>query len=276
MRRSACVAKSGVAKKRVGARKVAEVPAKVLQELEAGKLETANLVESLAVDQFALAGNVLPSLGLQSSLLAVQEMRSTLKKTTIVQVISLMGRALASQASTATDRKELLRLLANHPSDMVRNWGAATVGEIRHSSWQARLTAIKPFADDTHFGVREIAWMAIRPNVAEDLEAAFEGLMLWAESPRENLRRFASELTRPRGVWCKHLDELKANPGLALPLLEMLRSDPSKYVRDSVGNWLNDAAKSQPAWVKSICRRWRQESATVETEAILKRAMRSL
>lgn len=270
------MAKTSVAKKRVGARKVAEVPANVLRELEAGRLETANLVESLAVNQFVLAENVLPELGLRSALVAAQAMRGTLKKTTIVQVISLMGRALASQATTASDRKEVLRLLANHPSDMVRNWGAATVGEISHASWQARLSAIKPFADDTHFGVREIAWMAVRPNVGADLEAALVGLMPWAESPRENLRRFASELTRPRGVWCKHLDELKVNPGLALPLLEMLRSDSSKYVRDSVGNWLNDAAKSQPAWVKSVCRRWRQESATTETEAILKRAMRSL
>lgn len=270
------MAKSGAVKKRVGARKVAEVPEKVLRELEAGRLETANLVECLAVDQFVLAENVLPALGLHSSLAAAQEMRRSLKKTTIVQVIALMGRALASQASTAADRKEVLRFLASHPSDLVRNWGAATAGEFSYPSWQARLTAIKPFADDAHFGVREIAWMAIRPSVSDDLEAALESLMPWTESPRENLRRFASELTRPRGVWCKHLEVLKANPGLATPLLEVLRSDSSKYVRDSVGNWLNDASKTQPAWVKSICRRWRQESATAETETILKRAMRSL
>jgi 3-methyladenine DNA glycosylase AlkC len=47
-------------------------------------------------------------------------------------------------------------------------------------------------------------------------------------------------------------------------------------VRDSVANWLNDAAKDQPAFVRETCARWRRESQTAETAYIAKRALRSI
>jgi 3-methyladenine DNA glycosylase AlkC len=108
------------------------------------------------------------------------------------------------------------------------------------------------------------------------LEPAIESLVGWAEHVDANLRRCASEVTRPCGVWCAHLTRVKAEPQLALPILEPLKSDGSKYVRDSVGNWHNDASKSQPAWVRRVTSRWRKESKTPETAYIVKKALRTI
>jgi 3-methyladenine DNA glycosylase AlkC len=69
---------------------------------------------------------------------------------------------------------------------------------------------------------------------------------------------------------------LKTDPELGMTILEPLRSDSSKYVRDSVANWLNDAGKTQPEWVRQLCRRWTKESPTAETAMIIKRATRNL
>ena len=98
----------------------------------------------------------------------------------------------------------------------------------------------------------------------------------WASSKDENIRRFTTESIRPRGVWCKHIERLKTEPELALPVLEKLKTDSSKYVQDSVGNWLNDASKTSPDFVEDLCERWQSESANKHTEKIIRKALRTL
>jgi 3-methyladenine DNA glycosylase AlkC len=173
-------------------------------------------------------------------------------------------------------RTTLLRSLTTHVSDSVRTWANVVAVAEPGLNLAERLAASRTFAADSHFGVREGAWLTFRPFLAADLEHGLELLQAWVEDDDANVRRFAVEGTRPRGVWCTHLGELKESPELGLPLLEPVRSDASRYVRLSVANWLNDASKSRPEWVREVCADWTRSSPTNETAWIVNHATRSL
>lgn len=82
--------------------------------------------------------------------------------------------------------------------------------------------------------------------------------------------------TRPIGVWTAHLPELKEKPELALPLLDPLHADPARYVRNAVVNWLIDASKSRPDWVRATCARWQQQSDGKAAAYVVKRRLRTI
>jgi 3-methyladenine DNA glycosylase AlkC len=193
-----------------------------------------------------------------------------------MQCIPAIGAVLLETLRLKKNRHQLLAALLAHPSDTVRCWAAYIIGLDDGLRLAEKLTQLRPLAADQNSGVREIAWMAVRSDIEAQLSLAITLLAAWTSETDANLRRFASEATRPRGVWCKHIEALKQNPELAYPILAPLQSDESKYVRDSVANWLNDASKSQPAWVREVCALWAEESATKETQAIIKRALRTI
>lgn len=249
---------------RKGARRRSEIPPEILRGLNDGSLESANLVEGLAIDFRRLLKSVVPEL--PSKTLA-----------TVDPEDGITGRmAAAGQLLHDHAGMEGLSRLTAHTSDTVRGWGAYVVAHAPELTLKQRLVHIQPLADDSHFGVREWAWLALRPHIAEDIRLSLKALQNWTKQNSANLRRFAVESTRPRGVWCRHIDTLKTEPELALPLLTPLNADSSKYVQDSVANWLNDAAKSQPEWVRAVCDSWRNSSDDPATLRICQRATRSL
>jgi 3-methyladenine DNA glycosylase AlkC len=260
------------------ARRRSDVPADVRRALSSGELESANLVEWLVVDQHKLLATLVESLELGARGEALLRAARPLKRKGVMERVAGIGALLHELAAALPlrERARVKKALLGHRSDMVRAWSAYLICTEQHVALQERLARMRPLAADTHFGVREIAWAALRPHVAAELDRALRLLEAWARDRDPNIRRFASEITRPRGVWCEHIPALKKDPGRAAELLEHLRSDPSRYVRDSVGNWLNDAAKSRPDWVKTLTRRWLAESQTQATKAICKRATRGL
>jgi 3-methyladenine DNA glycosylase AlkC len=251
---------------RKGASRTADIPPGVLAALERGELQSATLTEALALRQSRLLQTVFP--GLAPPILEQVEAATQLG---ILKRMARLGDILLDQLGAAGIDRCL-----THPSDTVRGWACFMIGAQPGLALSQRLTGIHALADDAHFGVREWAWMAVRPHLASELEASITLLSAWTASPSERLRRFASEALRPRGVWCAHLPALKQHPGLALPILEPLRADTSTYVQDSVANWLNDAAKDQPEWVRALCQKWQQDGAPAATQRICSRALRNL
>lgn len=261
--------------KRKGARSIKDISPEIMQQLNRGEIESANLVEWLAIDQPLLLEKVLSDLEKLAYLPPILTEINQLKKQTITTVNEAIGVGLFQQI-TAHNDTDLLSKMMQHTSDSVRCWATYMIGKNPKLSIVEMLKNIQPLAADMHFGVREIAWMSVRPFMVKNLTESLTILSTWTSSENDNIRRFASESTRPRGVWCAHIEILKENPALALPILESLKADKSKYVQDSVGNWLNDASKTKPDFVSDICEKWSKNNPTKETNYIINKAMRTI
>ncbi|WP_284165091.1 DNA alkylation repair protein [Frigidibacter sp. SD6-1] len=249
-------------KPRKGAARIADVPPDVLADLNAGRIEAATLSENLATDFGLLLSHVLPELAPRANEIDPKA-GVTRRMATVADLIL---------ESDADDR---IARLARHPSDLARGWGAFALAGLPGLSLADRLLRMRPFADDPHFGVREWAWLALRPHVVEAPGEAIDLLKPWASDPSANIRRFAIEATRPRGVWCAHIAALKSDPEPGRALLSQVRADPARYVQDSTANWLNDAWKSRPDWVEALCAEWAAESPGPATAYIVRRALRN-
>ncbi len=274
---------------RKGATKIDKIPADVLESLNKGEIETVNLVEWLAIDHKKLVKTIFENTDYENdteSIIKLLDKNSKNGKITTLQATFLIGRYFYWRLLEATEetKNKVIDFLSSHKSDAVRGYACYLIG-CDDMFIEKRLEEIKILAADPHFGVREIAWIAVRPAICktkEELEKVIELLSVWAQNDNENIRRFASEITRPRGVWCKHIDILKENPALALSILNVLYADNSKYVCDSVGNWLNDASKTQPDFVKNLCAEWEEKTKKDDnnkqkaTAYIIKKALRTI
>lgn len=246
------------------ARRPSDVPPKRVRELDAGH-PSANLAESLAVDFAKLMQGALPEMPSAG----VGAMRSASGEGYTKRM------AIAASLALKHLGQSSINTMSVHPSDTVRGWACYAIGTTSDGIEDA-IERIRPLAADAHFGVREWAWLGIRVHIVADPTHAIDLLTPWSLDADANMRRFASEATRPRGVWCAHIAELKDDPDPALPLLEPLSADPEKYVQDSVANWLNDASKTRPDWVERVCDAWQAVSPGEATARICRRALRTI
>jgi len=223
-----------------------------LSELEKGVSECRTLQETVAVNMLTLVRTIYPSLEVSLEGLSLPK-----KMHYIAQKIH------------ETHGYKAKKCLEIHPSDLIRGWACYMV-MIEDLPLNEAIIALKSLAKDPHPGVREWAWMALRPKVKADPLESIRSLEAFVHDPNPFLKRFAVEVTRPRGVWASHIPLLKQEPWHGLRLLNPLKTETQRYVQNSVANWLNDAGKSQPEWVKEICKKgeW--------SPYILKRALRNL
>jgi 3-methyladenine DNA glycosylase AlkC len=180
--------------------------------------------------------------------------------------------------------REIL-LAALHPHDDV------DLRELKMDEQGVRGWAVMPMADYIarrgldHFDAsmealrqmtcRFTAEFAVRHFIRADLPAALRHIRRWAKSPNYHVRRLASEGSRPRLPWGQQLPELIADPRPMLPVLTILRDDPSDYVRRSVANHLNDIAKDHPQLLTEVVQEWYADGSA-ERQRMLRHACRTL
>jgi 3-methyladenine DNA glycosylase AlkC len=134
--------------------------------------------------------------------------------------------------------------------------------------WKISLEALELFTQ------KSSAEFAVRPFILRDPDRMMKQMFRWAKHSNEHVRRLSSEGCRPRLPWGEALTIFKRNPAPVLRVLELLKADPSLYVRKSVANNLNDISKDNPDLVLETARRWKGKSP--ETDWIIRRACRSL
>lgn len=118
------------------------------------------------------------------------------------------------------------------------------------------------------------AEFAVRAFILNDEERMMAQMAAWAKDGNEHLRRLASEGCRPALPWGQALPCFKKDPLPVLYILELLKTDPSPYVRKSVANNLNDISKTHPDLVIKIAKDWYGKDK--RTDWIVKHGCRTL
>lgn len=117
---------------------------------------------------------------------------------------------------------------------------------------------------------------AIRTLLRHDVDRALNTIEGdWAGSADPDVRRLASEGTRPYLPWAVRVPQILARPGVTVPILDALYRDESAYVRRSVANHLNDLSRDHPELVVDTARRW-LDSPDATTERLVRHGLRTL
>ncbi|MFB0629451.1 hypothetical protein [Streptomyces sp. AB3(2024)] len=97
----------------------------------------------------------------------------------------------------------------------------------------------------------------------------------WAQHPDHRVRRLASESTRPTLPWSIRIP---LAIDAAMPVLDQLHTDPSRYVTRSVANHLHDISAERPDIVLATLQRWKDAGRATgkEFEFIAREALRTL
>ncbi len=116
---------------------------------------------------------------------------------------------------------------------------------------------------------------AIRTLLRHDLDRALGIIGGWTRSAEADVRRLASEGTRPYLPWAIRVPEVLARPTATVPVLDALYRDESDYVRRSVANHLNDLSRDHPGIVVGTARRW-LDDPDANTERLVRHGLRTL
>ncbi|MDT7797171.1 MAG: hypothetical protein QOI78_604 [Actinomycetota bacterium] len=197
------------------------------------------------------------------------------------------------------ERSDLLRdaLLADLPGDyaslaaVVRTAAAASPSFTGWLIWPVTSAiAVKAVSDGgaeafddalallAELTPRLTAEFALRVLLNHDLDRALDVIQGWTASESPDVRRLASEGTRPMLPWAVRVPGVLASPKATLPILDALYRDESEYVRRSVANHLNDLSRREPDLVVETASAWLAEPGEdpAATTRLVRHALRTL
>ncbi|WP_448808805.1 DNA alkylation repair protein [Agromyces bauzanensis] len=116
---------------------------------------------------------------------------------------------------------------------------------------------------------------AIRTLLRHDLDRALDRVLEWTRSDDVDVRRLASEGTRPYLPWSTRVPAILARPGVTVPVLDALYRDDAEYVRRSVANHLNDLSRDAPDVVTATAGRW-LAAPDANTSRLVRHGLRTL
>lgn len=116
---------------------------------------------------------------------------------------------------------------------------------------------------------------AIRLLLDHDLARALPVVQGWTASADADVRRLASEGTRPFLPWGRRVPGILAEPTATLPILHALYRDEDKAVRRSVANHLNDLSRQQPELAVATTAAWLADPDE-NTARLVRHALRTL
>lgn len=100
-------------------------------------------------------------------------------------------------------------------------------------------------------------------------------LLQWCSDKHYHVRRLCSESTRPKLPWCQ---KILLPLTEALPILDHLFDDKTRFVTRSVANHLNDISKTDPQLVIATLTKWRasKKQEPKEIDFITRHSLRTL
>ena len=118
----------------------------------------------------------------------------------------------------------------------------------------------------------EDAMRAFLNNFSQETLAEYDK---WVSDTNYHVRRLVSESTRPSLPWSK---KLSLDYKVPLRYLDILHTDPTRYVTRSVANHLNDISKKDPVLVVKTLTRWHTQNThnPLELDWLTRHSLRTL
>jgi 3-methyladenine DNA glycosylase AlkC len=120
---------------------------------------------------------------------------------------------------------------------------------------------------------------AVRPFIKIYPKKTLSFLLRCAGDKNVNVRRWASEGSRPRLPWGEQIQAFIKDPRPTFAILEKLKFDSELFVRKSVSNHLNDVSKDHPDLVIDLLLSWKKQATEKnisKVEWIINKSLRTL